>query len=73
MSTWEFRIGVLLWDSSIVQSELFTLAVFLVTGGQEEVREADGQVLSEPGALPQPVHQETGHCTARGMLRVGLH
>ena len=33
---------------------------------QEEVREADGQVLRQPGAVPRPVDQEAGHRLAGG-------
>ena len=35
-------------------------------GEEEEVRQADGKVLREPGALPRPLHQEAGQCAAGG-------
>ena len=35
-------------------------------GGQEEVREADHEVLPEPGKVPQPLHQEGRPHPARG-------
>ena len=35
-------------------------------GAQEEVREADGQVLRQPGEVPGALHQETGHRAAGG-------
>ena len=35
-------------------------------GAEEDVREADGQVLRQPGEVPGPVHQEAGHGAAGG-------
>ncbi|KAG8262538.1 hypothetical protein J6590_052181 [Homalodisca vitripennis] len=42
-------------------------------GGQEEVREADSQILPEPGAISKPLDEEAGCGPTRMALTLYLH